>query len=228
MASTKLFLRLLPCLMLVACGSPASEGQLPVPSGAAAPAKAATAKAVHNAAAPAPATTAPLGSGGVVIIPGQMREEDTTHSVCTQPSKGGAWNCVTGDLKTSVNPDGCSADGAYGLVHADGEAAVTLQSSYPPFITVPMVKLREGQFVCITADVRKPVGERLWLYVTAIPPEAIPACNGRKVCGERGIPPVEWIGAAPKGQCRIEHGHFVDCAAGWISTSAVEEFSNGL
>jgi len=39
---------------------------------------------------------------------------------------------------------------------------------------------------------------------------------------------VDWTGTAPTGQCRLEHGRFVDCAAGWVSVSAVEEFSNGL
>lgn len=225
MASTKLSLRLLPCLMLVACGSPASDGQSPAPSAATAPAKAATAKAAPAAAA----TTAAAAKPGLAVDPSQLPPVSAIPgATCTQQRKGWGPECVAGEYQIAVNADGCSADGAYGLVHADGEAAVTLQTSFAPFPTSPVAKLREAQFVCIAADARKSVGERLWLYVTAIPPEAIPACKDRKICGEHGTPPVEWTGTAPTGQCRLEHGHFVDCAAGWVSASEVEEFSNGL
>jgi len=233
MASIKSFLRLLPCLLLVACSSPASDGHLPVPSGEAAPAKAATAavagKTEDRAAAPAAATSTAAAKPGLPVDPSQLRPVAALPGVaCTQQRKDWTPECVAGEYEIAVYPDGCSADGFYGLVHADGDTAVTLQSSFAPFPASPVAKLREAQFVCIAADARKHAGERLWLYVTAIPPESIPACKDREICGARGMPPVDWSGTAPKGQCRLDHGHFVDCAAGWVSASAVEEFSNGL
>jgi len=233
MASIKPLLRLLPCLLLVACGNPAPDGQLAVPSGATAPGKAATAavagKADNPVAAPAVATTTAAAKPGLPVDSSQLRPVTAIPGVaCTQQRKDWAPECVAGEYRIAVYPDGCGADGFYGLVHADGDAAVLLQTSFAPFPASPVAKLREGQFVCIAADARKQVGERLWLYVTAIPPESIPACKDREICGARGLPAVDWSGTAPTGQCRLEHGRFVDCAAGWVSVSAVEEFSNGL
>lgn len=228
-------IRLLPGLTLAACSGGQSGGQLPLPSGDATPGKVASAATVPSAstahdgplatpsAAQAPTTaTLPVDASQlppVASVPGVT---------CTQKRQDWTPECVAGDYEISVYADGCSADGFYGLVHTDGDAMVTLQTGFPPFPTTPVAKVREAQFVCVSAHARKRVGERLWLYVTAIPPEAVPACKDREICGKHGTPQVTWAGTAPKGACRLEHDRFVDCAAGWVSTSAVEEFSNGL
>lgn len=148
---------------------------------------------------------------------------------CVQKKKDWSPECTAGEYRVSVYTDGCSGDGFYGRVYSDDEKGVTLQTAFAPFPTTPVAKLREAQFVCIAADARKPaVDEALWYYVTAIPAESVKACAGKAICGKPGSPTVEWAGTAPSGACRLEHGQYVDCAAGWVSATQLEEFSNGL
>lgn len=148
---------------------------------------------------------------------------------CVQKKKDWSPECTAGEYRISVYTDGCSGDGFYGRVYSDEEKGVTLQTAFAPLPTTPVAKLREAQFVCVSADARKPaVDEALWYYVTAIPAESVKACTGKTICGKPGKPSVEWTTAAPSGACRLERGQYVDCAAGWVSATQLEEFSNGL
>lgn len=224
-------LRLLPCLLLAACGNPASEGQLPVPSGEAAPARAASATTV--AKLPAPASS---GISADAAAPKDMPMEgplpppvaNLPGVTCTQKKKDWAPECKAGEYEIVVNMDGCSADGIYGQIQANDKPSATLSTAFAPFPSAPVAGLHDMQFVCVAANARKSAGQPLWHYVMAIPAESVPACKHSELCGEPGAPKVEWAKAAPQGSCRLEHGKYVDCAAGWVSAAEYAEFSMGL
>lgn len=243
MAYTRHFLRLLPCLVLVACGNSASNNEVPVPSGEATSAVTAPAAPTHGANASEASAPDPVSMTGNVppasgTTPAQApaMQGPLPASVaklpgiaCVQKKKDWSPECTAGEYRISVYADGCSGDGFYGRVYSDDEKGVTLQTAFAPFPTAPVAKLREAQFVCVAADARKPaVDEALWYYVTAIPAESVKACAGKAICGKPGKPTVEWMGTVPSGACRLEHGQYVDCAAGWVSAAQLEEFSNGL
>lgn len=234
-------LRLLPCLLLTACSSPASNDKLPAPSGKAKPAQTASTSAADSAppnigiAAPAassmvnadPVMASSTGFAMHAALP--LSVADLPGIACTQKRKDWSPECTAGEYQISVYTQGCSGEGFYGRVYSDDEKGVTLRSAFEPFPAKPVAKLREAQFVCLAADARKAkVDEAVWYYVTAIPAESVKACKGKEICGNPGTPQVEWAGPAPQGKCRLEQGQYVDCAAGWVSASQLEEFSNGL
>lgn len=234
MANVKTFLRLLPCLLLTACGSPTPDGQLPVPSGEAAPTRAAPAASIGKTddhagspAAPSPAATTAARPSIPVDASSLPSVANVPGISCTKQREGWAPECVAGEYEIAVYTDGCSGDGFYGEVHSD-ESLVTLRTGFAEFPAKPVAKLRQNQFVCVSADVRKHVGERLWYYVMAIPAETVKACKGKDLCGDPGQPNVEWVQPSPQGTCRLEHGQYVDCAAGWVSADEFAEYSNGL
>lgn len=221
-------LRLLPCLLLAACGNPASEGQLPVPSGEAAPTRAASV-----AKPPAPSSS---GASADAAVPKDQPMEgplpppvaNLPGVTCTQKKKDWAPECTAGDFQIVVNMDGCSADGIYGQIQANDQPSATLSTAFAPFPSSAVARLHDMQFVCVAANARKSTGEPLWHYVMAIPAESVPACKHSELCGDPGAPKVEWVKPAPPGSCRLEHGKYVDCAAGWVSASEYAEFSMGL
>lgn len=235
MASKHLFLRLLPCLLLAACGGPASDGHSAASLGGTTPAR--------------PASTAPAGkpadrsaTGDVAAAPHAMTVKpglpvDASRLppvaavpgiACTKQHEDWSPECVAGEYQIAIYMEGCGAEGFYGEVHADAAPSVTLRSGFAEFPAQPVAKLRENQFVCVAADARKRIGERLWYYVVAIPVESVKACKGKEICGDPGQPEVEWIQPAPQGKCRLEHDRYVDCAAGWVSANEFAEYSNGL
>ncbi|GAA0693773.1 hypothetical protein ISN75_03220 [Dyella marensis] len=227
-------LRLLPCLLLAACSHSASEGQLPVPSGEAAATPPATAVSARPALhAPAPAGTAPAADASV---PKDMSMEgplplpvaNLPGIACTQKKKDWAPECTAGEYQIVVNTEGCGTDGIYGQIQANDQPSAVLATAFPPFPSTPVARLHDMQFVCVMANAHKQAGQPEWHYVVAIPAESVAACKHSELCGEPGAPKVEWIKPAPQGACRLEHGQYVDCAAGWVSASQYAEFSMGL
>lgn len=238
MASIKYFLCLLPCLLLAACNGSTSDSRTPAMSGKAAPARTASAVPASNpmnATAPttAPANTSPskqeAPSQGATVEGSLPAPVATLPGVtCTQQRKDWTPECSAGEYRIVVNMEGCSGDGLYGQILTGDKPSASLGTGFPPFPTGPVAKLHDMQFVCIAATARKQVGEPLWYYVMAIPAESVAACKHSKLCGDPGIPKVEWVKAPPQGACRFEHGRYADCAAGWVSASDFAEFSMGL
>jgi hypothetical protein len=239
MANKYFLLRLLPCLLLAACGNPASEGHPPASSDSAAPASPASAppagkKDDRAATAEVPTATAPASAAipakpGLPVDASQLPPVASVPSiVCTKQQEGWSPECMAGEYQIAVYMEGCGADGFYGEVHSDAGPAVTLRTGFAEFPAQPVAKLPQNQFVCVAADARKRIGERLWYYVVAIPVETVKACKGKELCGDPGQPQVEWVQSAPRGKCRFENGRYADCAAGWVSANEFAEYSNGL
>lgn len=238
MTRSQAILRLLPCLLLAACGNPAPDGQLPVPSGEAAAARAASAAPAATApdAPTSSATHANANADADASVPKDMPMEgplpppvaNLPGVTCTQKKKDWAPECKVGEYEILVNMEACSVNGIYGQIQAGDQPSAVLETAFPPFPSAPVAKLHDMQFVCVAANARKKVGEPLWHYVMAIPAESVPACGHSQMCGEPGVPKVEWVKPAPRGTCRLEHGQYVDCAAGWVSASEYAEFSMGL
>ena len=239
MANKYFFLRMLPCLLLAACGSPASDGHPPASPKETAPAAPVSTAPVgttggHATTADAPAATASAAMAipakpGLPVDASQFPPVASVPGVaCTKQQEDWSPECVAGEYQIAVYMNGCGADGFYGEVHSDASPSVTLRSGFAEFPAQPVAKLQQNQFVCVAADARKRVGERLWYYVVAIPVETVKACKGKEICGDPGQPSVDWTQSVPQGKCRFEHDRYVDCAAGWVSANEFAEYSNGL
>ncbi|MGO4701104.1 hypothetical protein [Dyella sp. 2RAB6] len=233
MTVSRPILSLLPCLLLAACGNPASEGQLPVPSGEAAPTRAASAAATQAPHASVPATSATTADAAVpkdMPMDGPLPPPvaNLPGVACTQKKKDWAPECTAGEYQIVVNTEGCSADGIYGQIQANDQPSAVLSTAFPPFPSAQVARLHDLQLVCVMANAHKQAGQPQWHYVVAIPAESVATCKHSELCGDAGAPKVEWIKPAPQGKCRLEHGQYVDCAAGWVSASEYAEFSMGL
>lgn len=235
MASFRSVIRLLPFLCLAACGNTASESQPSVPSGAVPTAPVSTTSIGKASAVPVTRAAAEMKMEDPSVPPDMPMEGPLPPPVaglpgvaCTQKKKDWAPECTAGEYRITVNMEGCSSDGIYGQILTGDQPSAQLATAFPPFPSSPVAKLHDMQFVCVAADARKKLGGPLWHYVIAIPAESVPACKHSNLCGDPGVPKVEWIEAAPHGTCRLEGSQYVDCAAGWVSASEYAEFSMGL
>ena len=163
MTVSRTLLRLLPCLLLAACGRPAAEGELPVPSGeAASTASASSATPAPHAAAPASSTAATDAA-----VPKDMPMEgplpppvaNLPGVACTQKKKDWVPACKVGEYEIAVNMEACSADGIYGQIQTGDQPSAALATAFPPFPSTPVARLHDMQFVCVAANARKQAGE---------------------------------------------------------------------
>lgn len=142
------------------------------------------------------------------------------------------WNptCTSDDLNINIDKYGCSQGGFFGVIAAHGASSITLWDRIPSPEAIPVAKLKGNQFVCISGDATLYTGgERLWLYVTAIPTQTVNACKGNENCKAADLA-VEWLRPTTGRACQPDPtDHYVgDCPSGWVRTRDVGEFSMGL
>lgn len=221
---TMKLLRTLISFLLIAptaCGTLHSE---PSAAAASSPPQAAIATQPANSA-----QRMPLGS--IAVEPTPAAVANLSNVVCRKQHKD--WNpeCVWEDFNIRMFPDGCGDDGFYGTIESHGAPTVTLWDRFPRRSeATPIVKLKNGQFVCIGGSAtRYTGGERLWLYVTAIPTQTVKACAGNDNCKSADLP-IEWIRPMTGHPCRLSttNQYVGDCPSGWVQTREVGEFSMGL
>ncbi|MEJ1168134.1 hypothetical protein [Variovorax sp. CCNWLW235] len=154
------------------------------------------------------------------------------NASCKQSKRGWNQECTFNDWRIDIDAGGCSAKkGSYGKVYIDDEAAVMLRRSLPPSQPDVEAKLKDGQFVCVTASARGSTGsEPEWYYVMAIPVRSVKACAAKSFCAKPGDLPIEWMRSTSGQRCRVNaRGRYAgDCAAGWVKAKEFGEFSMGL
>lgn len=132
--------------------------------------------------------------------------------------------CVAEGVPTVVY--GCDFDVSLGDVTASEGA--TLSSEIDPGKAKPIVKVGDGQLLCIIAqaDSKASVYDHRF-YVVAMPPSRVPACKGNDTCQSASI---EWIAPKPAGECVFAKDNSFKgaCAAGWVDSKDIEQFSMGL
>lgn len=137
---------------------------------------------------------------------------------------GAATGCTVPGYAISGSIDACEIDGAsFGAI--SDHAPVSASSRFHG--TDVLATLAPGQFLCIhyTAQPTAPDGEP-WLYVTAIPPQLVPACQTAH-CGNATARSTWSDGHA--GTCEIDGKRYgAGCPAGWVRGTSVDAYSMGL
>lgn len=146
-------------------------------------------------------------------------------AVCEKPSEGR--KCVAGDYDVELLPACGTSDYYYGGV-SEPSGALLIDKA-PPEDTVRRATLGLGQIVCIQAIAR--AGQNpSYYYVTAVPVASIPKCKENKLCERYGDRETKWRVMRPTQKCTVDSfGKFSNgCASGWIDSSDLELFSEGI
>jgi hypothetical protein len=144
---------------------------------------------------------------------------------CEPAQVSWARKCTAPDYDVSGMPGVCTSDSAsFGAVNAGApvEAHDRLGAGARSIAT-----LAGGQFVCVQyiADPLDGESER-WLYVTAIPPDSVPACR-TALCGDPAARS-RWHDARGAA-CAVDGDVYSPgCPAGWVPGSHIDEYSMGL
>ncbi|HEX7815549.1 hypothetical protein [Dyella sp.] len=148
---------------------------------------------------------------------------------CSQQHAGWAYTCRWQHYDITADPPSrrCAQDGLYGNIQTDSPGLTLLDR---PAGGKPVARLKNRQFVCVSADARQGNQEVQWYYVTAITVGSVAACRGRKLCGGPGDLPIESLVPGTGVSChRDAKGNVVgDCASGWVRTEDLELFANGI
>lgn len=142
---------------------------------------------------------------------------------CSLNARGNP-TCVADGVTTVVY--GCDFDVSLGDVTASEGATLTTEIDAAK--AKPIVKVGDSQLLCIIAqaDSKASVYDHRF-YVVAMPPSRVPACKGNDTCQSASI---EWIAPKPAGECVFAKDNSFKgaCAAGWVDSKDIEQFSMGL
>lgn len=174
-------------------------------------------------------TGMPSHERAVVAPASTSRPSDTVRSSPPDFLKGldcdiAARACTAAGFAISGSADACEPDGAsFGAISDDApvDAVAHFQG------TDAVATLGPGQFVCIhyIAQPAAPDVEP-WLYVTAIPPHAVPACKTTQ-CGDASARST-WSDGRDAG-CETQGNRYgPGCPAGWVRGTSVDAYSMGL
>lgn len=142
---------------------------------------------------------------------------------CRSAVTGSAYSCAAPGFDIAGTLDACESDStSFGAIDAD--APITAKDRLIDGRAV--ARLAPGQFVCIQFHADPVGGGEGWMYVVAIPPEAVPSCKAA-LCGDASARS-SWNAPRSDG-CRISAGRYTrGCPAGWVRSAHVDAYSMGL
>jgi hypothetical protein len=138
-------------------------------------------------------------------------------------------DCTSGHYLITVYPEGCSSSGFFGTAHPITGSLLNLRDSFPPGEATLIAKVRDKQFICISATAYGARGPE-WYYVTAIPVSSVEPCTHSAACEDPGDLPIQWEVQPPASTCHLGSNDRYEgaCPSGWVSSDEINQFSMGL
>lgn len=138
-------------------------------------------------------------------------------------------DCTSGSYLITVYPEGCSSSGFFGTAHPITGSLLNLRDRFPPGEATLIAKVRDKQFICISATAFGARGPE-WYYVTAIPVSSVEPCTHSAVCEDPGNLPIQWEVQPPASTCHLGSNDQYEgaCPSGWVSSDEINQFSMGL